>query len=157
MRAIRIMANLRVRDVAAAKSFYTDYLGLSTEEFNMGWVASYTSPDTGANVQLVTRDATAPEDSVMSVQTDDVDRAYEEALELGYKIVHPITTETVGRAPVLGPRTRRQRRQRRASSRLRAAACVALADRSAGRRRPARGAMEMAIRRTVGRSSTGTP
>jgi len=46
MRAIRIMANLRVRDVAAAKSFYTDYLGLSTEEFNMGWVARYTSPDT---------------------------------------------------------------------------------------------------------------
>ncbi|MGH3850303.1 MAG: VOC family protein, partial [Pseudonocardiaceae bacterium] len=39
------MANLRVADVEAAKSFYTDYLGLSTEEFNMGWVARYTSPD----------------------------------------------------------------------------------------------------------------
>ncbi len=38
MRAIRIMANLRVPDVDAAKSFYTDYVGLSTEEFNMGWV-----------------------------------------------------------------------------------------------------------------------
>jgi len=33
MRATRIMANLRVADVEAAKSFYTDYLGLSTEEF----------------------------------------------------------------------------------------------------------------------------
>ena len=96
MRAIRIMANLRVPDVDAAKSFYTDYVGLSTEEFNMGWVARYTSPDTGANVQLVTRDATAPEDSVISVQTDDVDGAYEEALELGYEIVHPITTELWG-------------------------------------------------------------
>ncbi len=96
MRAIRIMANLRVPDVDAAKSFYTDYLGLSTEEFNMGWVARYTSPDTGANLQLVTRDATAPEDSVISVQTDDVDGAYEEALELGYEIVHPITTELWG-------------------------------------------------------------
>lgn len=31
----------------------------------MGWVARYTSPDTMANVQLVTRDATAPEDSVV--------------------------------------------------------------------------------------------
>ncbi len=96
MRAIRIMANLRVPDVDAAKSFYTHYLGLSTEEFNMGWVARYTSPDTGANLQLVTRDATAPEDSVISVQTDDVDGAYEEALELGYEIVHPITTELWG-------------------------------------------------------------
>jgi len=96
MRTIRIMANLRVPDVDAARSFYTDYLGLRTEEFNMGWVARYTSPDTGANLQLVTRDATASEDSVISVQTDDVDGAYEEALELGYEIAHPITTEPWG-------------------------------------------------------------
>jgi len=44
MRVIRIMANLQVADVEAAKSFYTDYFGLSTEEFNMGWVARHTSP-----------------------------------------------------------------------------------------------------------------
>ena len=87
MQARRIMANLRVADVDAAKSFYTDYLGLSTEEFNMGWVARYTSPDGDANVQLVTRDAKAPEDSVISVHTDDVDAAYEEARELGYEVV----------------------------------------------------------------------
>jgi catechol 2,3-dioxygenase-like lactoylglutathione lyase family enzyme len=96
MRASRITANLRVADVEAAKGFYTGYLGLSTEEFNMGWVARYTSPDTGANVQLVTRDAAAPEDSVLSIHTDDVDSAYEEALRLGYEIVHPLTTEQWG-------------------------------------------------------------
>ena len=93
MHATSIMANLRVADVEAAKGFYTDYLGLSTEEFNMGWVARYTSPDTRANVQLVTRDASASEDSVISVHTDDVEGAYEEAQKLGYEIVHPITTE----------------------------------------------------------------
>jgi predicted enzyme related to lactoylglutathione lyase len=96
MRATRIMANLRVADVDTAKSFYADYLGLSTEEFNMGWVARYTSPDTGANVQLVTHDATAPEDPVISVHTDDVDGAYEEAQRLGFEIVQPITTEPWG-------------------------------------------------------------
>ena len=96
MRATRITANLRVPDVDAAKSFYTDYLGLSTEEFTLGWVARYTSPDTGANVQLVTRDATAPEDSVISVHTDDVEGAYEEAQRLGFEIVRPITTEPWG-------------------------------------------------------------
>jgi len=42
VRAKRIMANLRAADIDAAKSFYTDYLGLRTEEFNMGWVARYT-------------------------------------------------------------------------------------------------------------------
>jgi predicted enzyme related to lactoylglutathione lyase len=96
MRPKRIMANLRVTDIEAAKSFYIDYLGLSTEVFNMGWVARYTSPDSGANVQLVTRDATAPEDSVISVLADDVEDAYEEAQKLGYQIVHPITTEPWG-------------------------------------------------------------
>jgi catechol 2,3-dioxygenase-like lactoylglutathione lyase family enzyme len=96
MRATRITANLRVPDVEAAKGFYAGFLGLSTEEFDLGWVARCTSPDSGANVQLVTRDATAPEDSVISVHTDDVDRAYEEARELGYEIVHPLCTEAWG-------------------------------------------------------------
>ena len=96
MHAKRITANLRVADVGAAKSFYTDYLGLSTEEFNMGWVARYTSPETGAHVQLVTRDAKAPEDPAISVHADDVDSAYEEARKLGYEIVHPLTTEPWG-------------------------------------------------------------
>ena len=96
MRAKRIITNLRVADIEAAKNFYTDYRGLSTEGFNMGWVARYTSPATGANVQLVTGDATAPEDSVISVLTDDAEGAYEEAQKLGYEIVYPITTEPCG-------------------------------------------------------------
>jgi predicted enzyme related to lactoylglutathione lyase len=96
MRARRVTPNLRVADVESAKSFYADFLGLSTEEFNMGWVARYTAPDTGAHVQLVTRDATSPEDSVMTVHTDDVDGAYAEAQERGYEIVHPLTTEPWG-------------------------------------------------------------
>ena len=54
MRAIRVTANLPVADIEAAKAFYTDYLGLSTEEFNLGWVARYTSPENGVHVQLVT-------------------------------------------------------------------------------------------------------
>ncbi len=96
MRATSITANLRVADIDVARGFYTDYLGLSTEGFNMGWVARYTSPETRAHVQLVTRDATAAEDSVISVHTDDVEGAYEEAQRLGYEIVHPITTEPWG-------------------------------------------------------------
>jgi predicted enzyme related to lactoylglutathione lyase len=96
MRATRVIADLRVADLEAAKSFYTDYLGLSTEEFNLGWVARYTSPDTGAHLQLVTRDASAPEVPAISVFTDDVDGAYAEAQELGLEIVHPLTKEPWG-------------------------------------------------------------
>jgi catechol 2,3-dioxygenase-like lactoylglutathione lyase family enzyme len=96
VRATRIIADLRVADLEAAKGFYTGYLGLSTEEFNLGWVARYTSPDTGVNLQLVARDATAPESPVISVMTEDVEAAYAEARALGYEIVHPLTREPWG-------------------------------------------------------------
>ncbi len=97
MRVTGINANLPVADIAAARDFYTDYLGLSVEEFNMGWVARYSSPGGEASVQLVTRDATAPVDSVISVHVGTgVDAAYEEAQRRGYAIVHPLTQEEWG-------------------------------------------------------------
>ena len=96
MRVTQIIADLHVTDLQAAKGFYTDYLGLAEEEFNLGWVARYTSPDTGINLQLMTRDATAPEDPVISVKVDDVEAAYAQAQERGYEIVHPLTREEWG-------------------------------------------------------------
>ena len=96
MRVNRIIADLPVADVETAKSFYTDYLGLRTEEFNLGWVARYTSPDTGAHLQLVTRDASAPASPLISVLVEDVDEAYAQAQALGYEIMHPLTVEPWG-------------------------------------------------------------
>jgi catechol 2,3-dioxygenase-like lactoylglutathione lyase family enzyme len=96
MQVIRIITDLRVNDLDAAKEFYTRYLGLSSEEFNLGWVARYTSPDNGERVQVLTRDAAAPVDPVVSIQTPDVEAAYREAQELGYEIVHPLTVEAWG-------------------------------------------------------------
>lgn len=96
MRVNRIITNVRVDDIDAAKDFYTGYLGLDTEEFNLGWVARYSSPDERAKLQLVTGDRTAGCDSVISVHTDDVDAAYAEAQRLGYEIAHPLTTEEWG-------------------------------------------------------------
>jgi len=96
MRVTRVTANLAVADIEAAKDFYAGYLGLTDEEFNLGWVARFTSPSTGAHVQLVTGDATASADSVISVHADDVDAAYEEACKRGYEIVHPLTDEPWG-------------------------------------------------------------
>ena len=97
MRVTGINANLPVPDIAAARDFYTDYLGLSVEEFNLGWVARYREPSGKASVQLVTRDATAPQDSVISVHVgSSVDEAYAEAKRRGYEIVHPLTQEPWG-------------------------------------------------------------
>jgi uncharacterized glyoxalase superfamily protein PhnB len=62
-----------------------------------GWVVKLQSPDGRAVVQLVTRDATSPVDSVISVHVGDkVEAAYEEAQRRGFAIVHPLTTEPWG-------------------------------------------------------------
>lgn len=96
MRVQRITTDLQVADLEQAKGFYTGFMGLSTEEFNLGWVARYTDPETGAHLQLVTEDATAPEVPAISAHVDDVDAAYEEARGLGYEIVHPLCDEEWG-------------------------------------------------------------
>jgi catechol 2,3-dioxygenase-like lactoylglutathione lyase family enzyme len=96
MRVVDIIADLQVADIEKAREFYTGYLGLGVEEFNLGWVARFTSPETGVHLQVVTRDAAAPENPVVSVRVDDVDAAYREAKEQGYEIVHPLGTESWG-------------------------------------------------------------
>jgi predicted enzyme related to lactoylglutathione lyase len=97
VRVTGVTTNLPVADIDAARGFYADYLGLNVEDLNLGWVARYTSPDGRACVQLVTRDATSPQDSVISVHVGkDVDEAYAEALRRGYEIVHPLTDEPWG-------------------------------------------------------------
>lgn len=97
MKPTHIIANLSVPDIGEARDFYVDYLGLSDEGIKMEWVSRFQSPDGRAAVQLVTHDATAPQDSVISVAVgDEVEEAYEEAQRRGFEIVHPLTTEPWG-------------------------------------------------------------
>lgn len=97
VRVTGITANLSVPEIASARAFYVDYLGLDIQGLDLGWVARFQSPDGRAVVQLVTRDATAPVDSVISVHVgDQVEAAYEEAKRRGFEIVHPLTTEPWG-------------------------------------------------------------
>ena len=92
-----ITANLSVADLAEARDFYVGFLGLSVEGFNLGWVVRLQSPDGRAVLQLVTRDATSPVDSVISVHVgDEVEAAYQEAQRHGFEIVYPLTTEPWG-------------------------------------------------------------
>jgi catechol 2,3-dioxygenase-like lactoylglutathione lyase family enzyme len=95
MRVTGTTANLPVADIAAASEFYREYLGLSVEAMNLGWVAGYASADGRACVQLVTGEASAPQDSVISVHVGP-DVAYDEARRRGYEIVHPLTDEPWG-------------------------------------------------------------
>jgi catechol 2,3-dioxygenase-like lactoylglutathione lyase family enzyme len=97
VRVTGVTANLPVADIEAARDFYAGYLGLNVQDLGLGWVERYVSQDGQACVQLVTGDATSPEDSVLSVHVgNDVDEAYAEAQRRGYEIVHPLTEEPWG-------------------------------------------------------------
>ncbi|WP_256971645.1 VOC family protein [Microbacterium esteraromaticum] len=89
------ITNLHTEDVERAREFF-GLLGLTEDAMDQGWVARFASADSSACVQVVTRDATAPEDSVMTIKVDDVDAAYQETQRHGYEIVHPVTDEPWG-------------------------------------------------------------
>ena len=96
MHVIRITTDLTGPDFQEARAFYSDYLGLTGEELGLDWVTRFVVPGSGEHLQLVTRDATAPENPLLTVKVDDVDAAYADARHRGYEIVHPLTTEPWG-------------------------------------------------------------
>ncbi|SHH43620.1 Glyoxalase/Bleomycin resistance protein/Dioxygenase superfamily protein [Jatrophihabitans endophyticus] len=96
MRVIRVTADLAVPDLDEATAFYADFLGLDREDLGLDWVTRFVVPSSGEHVQLLTRDATGPQNPLLTVKVDDVDEAYAAARRHGYEIVHPLTTEAWG-------------------------------------------------------------
>jgi catechol 2,3-dioxygenase-like lactoylglutathione lyase family enzyme len=92
----RIVANLAVADPAADAPFWAGLLGLDTP-MDMGWIVNHSAGT--AQVQLISRDATAPEDSRVSVEVADLatlQSVHDGAVAAGYEIVHPLTDEPWG-------------------------------------------------------------
>lgn len=96
MHVIRVTTDLTVPDIEEARAFYAGYLGLNREDMGLDWVTRFVVPSSGEHIQLVSRDATAPENPLLTVKVDDVDDAYAEARRRGYEVVHPLTTEPWG-------------------------------------------------------------
>ena len=96
MNVLRVTIDLTVPDLEEARAFYGDYLGLDGEDMGLDWVTRFVVPSSGEHIQLVSRDATAPENPLITVKVDDVDDAYAEARRRGYEVVHPLTTEPWG-------------------------------------------------------------
>ena len=90
----RVVPNLTVADVDAARTAYVETLGLA-EVMNHGWILTL-ADDAGHQISLMTRDLTAPVNPDLSVEVDDVDGAHAAALSAGLTIVHPLTDEQWG-------------------------------------------------------------
>ncbi|KAA0096704.1 glyoxalase [Mycolicibacterium sp. P1-18] len=90
----RVVPNLTVADVAAARTAYVETLGL-TEVMNHGWILTL-ADDAGHQISVMTTDLTAAVNPDLSVEVDDVDAAHAAAVSAGMAIVHPLTDEEWG-------------------------------------------------------------
>ena len=92
----RVVPDLTTQVLQEDTRFYRRVLGLEPI-MDLGWIVTLADPaKPGAQLSLMTHDATAPVAPDVSVQVDDVDRAYAAALEQGAEIVHPLTDEPWG-------------------------------------------------------------
>lgn len=91
----RVVPNLTVGDVDAARDVYVGTLGL-IEVMNHGWILTLADADRRHQISLMTKDLTAPVNPDVSVEVDDVDAAHDQAVSAGLRIVHPLTDEDWG-------------------------------------------------------------
>jgi catechol 2,3-dioxygenase-like lactoylglutathione lyase family enzyme len=91
----RVMPVLTVADLQSSREAYIHVLGLR-EVMNHGWIVTLADDELDHQVSLMTNDATAPVNPAASIEVDDVDAAYQAALEAGLRIVHPLSDEEWG-------------------------------------------------------------
>lgn len=94
MRIERVVPILTVADLEATAAHHEVVLGMQ-RVMDHGWIVTL-ADGAGHQLSLMTKDATAPVNPVLSVFVDDVQEAHDRAVEAGLVIVHPLTDETWG-------------------------------------------------------------
>jgi catechol 2,3-dioxygenase-like lactoylglutathione lyase family enzyme len=92
----RVVPDLASASLNEATAFYGEMLGLRPV-MDQGWIVTLADPELpGAQISLMTHDATAPVVPDASIEVDDVDACHAAAVRLGADIVHPLTDEPWG-------------------------------------------------------------
>jgi catechol 2,3-dioxygenase-like lactoylglutathione lyase family enzyme len=96
MKVKRIVANFAVHDVAAAKSFYRDILGLDIL-MDQGWIATYGSSEKmTVQMSVASEGGSGTPVPELSIEVDDVDTALARMKEAGIAIVYGPADEPWG-------------------------------------------------------------
>jgi catechol 2,3-dioxygenase-like lactoylglutathione lyase family enzyme len=79
-----------------SRDFYTRFLGFDVA-MDLGWVMTLRSPSNPtAQVILLRDDKTSDARPQISIEVDDVDEIHAKAVELGLRILYPLTDEPWG-------------------------------------------------------------
>jgi catechol 2,3-dioxygenase-like lactoylglutathione lyase family enzyme len=96
MKVKRIVANIDTQDVAAAKRFYQDVLGLDLL-MDHGWIATYGSPDQmSIQVSFASQGGSGTPTPDLSIEVDDLDAALERMKRAGFPPEYGPTDEPWG-------------------------------------------------------------
>ena len=96
MRVNRIVANIQAPDVAAAKRFYEDALGLEVL-MDLGWIVTYGSGEKAlTQISVMTQGGSGTPVPDLSIEVDDVDEALKRMKDGGFPIVYGPADEPWG-------------------------------------------------------------
>jgi catechol 2,3-dioxygenase-like lactoylglutathione lyase family enzyme len=96
MKVKRIVADVRVQDLAVAKRFYQDILGLDVL-MDMGWIATYGSRETmSIQISFMTEGGSGAPVSDLSIEVDDLDAAIARVKKAKVPIEYGPTSEPWG-------------------------------------------------------------
>jgi catechol 2,3-dioxygenase-like lactoylglutathione lyase family enzyme len=96
MKVKRIVANIDTQDVAAAKRFYQDVLGLELL-MDHGWIATYGSRDhMSIQVSFASQGGSGTPTPDLSIEVDDLDAALERMKRAGFRLEYGPTDEPWG-------------------------------------------------------------
>jgi catechol 2,3-dioxygenase-like lactoylglutathione lyase family enzyme len=96
MRVKRIVANITTDNIAAAKRFYADILGLDVL-MDHGWIATYGGPQTAAvQVGIASEGGSGTPVPDLSVEVDDLDEALARVRRAGIALEYGPAVEPWG-------------------------------------------------------------
>ena len=93
----RIVANISAADPAAARAFYEELLGLKLV-MDFGWILTFASEDLQSmpQVSVMSEGGSGTPVPDLSIEVDDVDEVYANAVAAGFEITYAITDEPWG-------------------------------------------------------------
>jgi len=96
MKVKRIVTNISTPDVAEAKRFYQDILGLDLI-MDHGWIATYGSSDNmSIQISFASEGGSGTPVPDVSIEVDDIDAAIERVHKAGFKITYGPVDEPWG-------------------------------------------------------------
>lgn len=92
----RIVANVAVAEIEAARGFYSDILGMEVV-MDHGWIATYASAGSAApQVSFATEGGSGTPVPDLSIEVDDVDEMHRRMVQAGIRIEYGPASEPWG-------------------------------------------------------------